>query len=131
MVNVQVEPAELVRELGRAGVAVRRVAHDSDGRHVLVAFRSSDDGASFLNLVARYIPEGESFYARVFGGDESPRRWVYSAFPVSANAELLSIDFDLLNWRPRPTFSFVVTCRFPVEDLPIILELVRDFNRRE
>lgn len=130
MVNVQVEPAELAGELAKAGVGVRRIVHDADARNVLVAFRSADDAASFLNLVARYIPEGESFYARVFGGDESSRRWVYSAFPIDANADLQQIDFESLNWRPRPTFTFVVTCRFPVEDLPIILELVRDFNTR-
>ena len=130
MVNVQIEPEALVGELAKAGVVVRRVAHDADARSVLVAFRSADDAASFLNLVARYVPEGEPFFARVFGGDESSRRWVYSAFPIDANGDLPQIDFESLNWRPRRTFTFVVTCRFPVEDLPIIFELVRDFNAR-
>lgn len=131
MANVQVERVELVQELAKAGVGVRRIAHDEEGRHLLIAFLSGGDAASFLNLIARYVPEGEPFYRRIFGGDDSSRRWVYSAFPIDANAELQSIDFESLNWRPRPTFSFVVTCRFPVEDLPIVLELVKDSNARE
>lgn len=131
MANVQVEPVVLVQELAKAGVGVRRIAHDEQERHLLIVFRSSDDATSFLNLIARYVPEGEPFYRRIFGGDDSSRRWVYSAFPIDANAELQLIDFESLNWRPRPTFSFVVTCRFPVEDLPIVVELVKDFNARE
>ncbi len=125
---MQVETSDLIEELAKADIVASRSGFDSKRRQVWVEFASSDDAESLLNLMARYVPEGESLFRRIFGGGKEPRSWQYSVTPINRTKEEMSGIAADLNWKPNPRFSFRLYCLLPPEDLPIILELIRDYN---
>lgn len=125
---MQVDTTELKEQLSQAGISVNRAGFDPRRRQVWIELPSGDDAAALLNLIARYVPEGEPFYQRIFGGGRDPRAWQYSVAPVDKSKKEMGGISEELNWKPTPRFGFTVYCLFPPEDLPLIVELLRDYN---
>ncbi|HUO84295.1 MAG TPA: hypothetical protein VM534_04190 [Thermoanaerobaculia bacterium] len=125
---MQIDTSELVEQLTRAGVGTHRAGFDPKRRQVWIQFSSSEDATTLLNLMARYIPEGEDLHRRIFGGGREPRAWQYSVAPVNQSREEIAAVPDELNWRPPTRYSFVLYSLFPPEDLPILIGLLRDYN---
>ncbi|MGA7613641.1 MAG: hypothetical protein WBX15_00540 [Thermoanaerobaculia bacterium] len=129
---MEIDTSTLRSALEGAGVDVTRADYDSATRRVVVEFRSPEDLTLLLNAVARYVPEGDPFYERIFGGGKASTQWTYWVRPRDATGrEMRSLDFSGLNWKPTPRIALGTAVGFPPEDLPIITELLRDWSKRD
>jgi len=122
------DKSELVRELAKARIDVTRVHYNEANRRVVIEFPSSEDGSSLLNIIAKYVPDNEPLYNRIFAGRNDALDWQYFIRPYDVSSTQMKVDSLNLNWKPSKRYRLVVYLRLPPEDLSIILGLVRDFN---
>jgi len=125
---MDIDTAELERELTRAGIDVTRIHYNDANRRVVIEFPTSEDGAALLNIVAKYVPDNEPLYQRIFAGGNDALAWQYFVRPFDVSSIQMKVESATLNWKPPKRFKLVIFVRLPPEDVPIIVELVRDFN---
>jgi len=129
---MEIDTAEFVEQLSELGIEVLRARYNESSRRIVMELPSSEDAASFLNIVAKYVPEGEPLFQRIFGGRANERSWEYFIRPVEVSLEQMGAsELSGLNWKPSKRFRLVVYLRFPPEDIPILLELIRDYAGQE
>lgn len=122
----------LVTQLSGIGIEILRARYNEASRRVVLELPSSEDAASFLNIVARYVPDSDPAYQRIFGAGGIDGSWEYFIRPVDVSFDQVNAtELENLNWKPTKRFRLVVYLRFPSEDLPIVLGLIKDYSSQE
>jgi len=126
---MEIDTSLLVAELAKAGIEALRARYNEASRRVVMEFPSSEDASSLLNIIARYVPEREPLYARIFAGGGDTLAWEYFVRPHDVSRDQIKgLDSSGLNWTPSKRFKLIIYVRFPPEDVNIILSLLRDYN---
>lgn len=122
--------APLIREIWTAGIETVNSCEDNKPGIVWVQFASSEGCAVFLDIISRYTDcdESEFLYRRVL--QRESRNWEYALHPNDYSLDEWLDDDDVVNESHSgvSNFGFSVSVRFPVTDLPILVERLSRFN---
>jgi hypothetical protein len=120
--------APLMLALGRAGVCIAHCRQEYESGVAWIAFPTAEDAKRFLDIVAQYpddrAPFWKTLYARLTGrGDEGD--WEYDIHPKNWAVDEVLVDDEVVETNTGPAdFEFEVSVRFPVSDIPLILNRV-------
>ncbi len=121
--------APLIREMWKAGIETLNSCEENQPGIIWVQIASSEGCALFLDIISRYADSDESefLYRRVL--QRKSRNWEYALHPKDYSLDEW-LDDDVVNESHSgvPDFGFSVSVRFPVTDLPILVERLRQFN---
>jgi transcriptional regulator with XRE-family HTH domain len=130
--DIDVGIAPLIRELWVAGIGTfSSCQQDSRGR-IAVEFRSSVDAEKFLYIVARHAQGDNNLYWRIRG--ERRGEGTLPAWECFALVEDLLLNDEFVencakySYEPPDEFRVMISVRFPPQDLPIVLQRLRDHN---
>jgi hypothetical protein len=98
------------------------------GDYVWIEFISTEDAELFLDLVATISGEEQSLYNRIrraWGKPENP--WLYDAYPMDLGVEAELLDDGSIEetFTGEHNFHFLLSIRFPISDLPEVLQSVQ------
>jgi transcriptional regulator with XRE-family HTH domain len=120
--------APLIKEMWLAGIETAMSCQQDEGR-VWIRFPRVRGAKKFLKIVAGH--ENAELYTRMTRKRTDERRlWKYEA-DVCDFAMTYYIDkFREIAYNPPADFDFSVTVHFPPQDLPIVLERLKEHNRK-
>ena len=137
--------APLILALWQAGIDTYNSCQENKPGVAWVEFASTQDACEFLNLVAIYpikddlhivndrmfvgdVPFWETLYGRATGcGSEGD--WEYDVYPIDYGVEEEEINDEIVTTKVGPSdFEFAVSIRFPISDIPRILERLKAFE---
>lgn len=121
--------APLIREIWMVGIETINSCEANRPGVVWIQFASSDGGAVFLDIVASYTDGDESdfLYDRIL--QRGSNNWEYTLHPNDYSLdEWLDDDVVDESHSGVSNFGFSVSIRFPITDLPILVERLSRFN---
>ncbi|MFO0802851.1 MAG: hypothetical protein U0791_06975 [Gemmataceae bacterium] len=122
--------APLIRELWIAGISTAMSCQEEYRETAWIEFHFIDELERFLNIVAEYDAGGHSLYARIAGHGCSHavvKSWSYVLTPLDIGD---NIGDDAIEKR-RVKFEFTANVYIPHQDIPILVERLATYNRRQ
>jgi transcriptional regulator with XRE-family HTH domain len=128
---IDVGIAPLIRELWVAGIGTINSCQQSTRGRIWVQFWSARDAEEFLDIVARCEQE-DDLYCRMKArgtGQGTLPDWKYSVHVGHLALHKEIIDDCVEDcYDPPTTSNFKISLRIPAQDLPIVLQRLRDHN---
>jgi hypothetical protein len=124
--------APLIEEIWRAGIETVMSCQQNTFGRIWLCFLHACEAEKFLDVVARYQDGEDELYWRI--NPHWDNRGPLPQWEYSVNVEDLALvnvgDEDVIEYAydPPPAFLFSVSVRFPPQDLPVILERLREHN---
>jgi transcriptional regulator with XRE-family HTH domain len=124
--------APLIEAIWRAGIETVMSCQQNTRGCVWLCFPHACEAEKFLNLVARYEDGEDELYWRI--NPEWDNRGPLPRWEYSVNIEDLALvnvgDEDVIEYAydPPPAFLFSVSVRFPPQDLPVVLQRLREHS---
>jgi hypothetical protein len=134
--DIDVGIAPLIEEVWRAGIMTGLSCQEIRPGKARIVFLTAEDAETFLNIVVgEYSHDYDSLYNRIrqawSTGDEDKDSW----WDFATGADDESIEDDDLpdgsgeEWSiGPPQFKFSISIRFPVTDIPVLLERMKVHN---
>jgi hypothetical protein len=128
-VRVDIDIAELVDLLNRAGFRTVESCQKDDDGYVFLAFASTRDLVGFMNLAASEPGTGkDTLWSRIDRADgvDPGHLWSYWAFPSDRATEWVHEGQGVRLQRVGPPdFEFEIMLTFPRSDIAALVDLLR------
>jgi hypothetical protein len=130
--NVDALLTPLASEVVKADILISTACEESRRGIAKIEFERADDLKKFVDIVGHYEPGVETLYNRIAqmtvhkDGSCPTGAWDYGIF-------LADVDYDehlCPNSEDKPYFEIYPSVRFPVSDLPLLVERMRDHNEQ-
>lgn len=118
--------AELLQLIWKLQIATINSCQENQPGIAWIEFQSADDASLFLNHVALYPPDDfkETLYGRIT--QISEKSWVFNCTPQNYGVKWIFSDDTLTEeYLGFNDFEFSVSIRFPVSDIPLIVEILK------
>jgi transcriptional regulator with XRE-family HTH domain len=130
--EVDVGIAPLIRELWVAGIDTYLSCQQNTLGRIWIDFCSVEEMVSFLNVVARYEDGDDDLYWRMnlrFRRSGHLPNWEYSIHELDfALHEETDSGSVVCSYDPPADFHFTASVRFPPQDLPVVLQRLKEHN---
>lgn len=130
--DIDVMIAPLIEEVWKAGIATGLSCQDNPPGWVWLWFPTVVDCEQFLNVVADFDEDPNSLYNRIrqaWTSDHEDKFWRYDLSFDDLSVEENEDGTEVCT--ASPDFVGGVSVRFPHEDLPEVLEMLRSSNKSE
>jgi hypothetical protein len=127
--------APLIKELWKAGICTCLSCEENRPGWIWIDFGTAADAEAFLNIVARYEEDIDSFYNRVRKAwcrmeGEVVGAWEYNALVEDwAVDQTMDGDYVIESCCGPSNFNFSLSVRFPKSDYSAVLERMKEHNK--
>ena len=127
--------APLIKEIWKAGIFTFNSCEENRPGIIWIEFASVIECEAFLNIIARYEEDIDSLYNRIRqawsrGDGILHGAWEYSVLPCDYSVEQRILDDDSIeeSCMCPSEFIFSMGIRFPMEDYPVLLDRIKEYN---